>query len=180
MNAMNQIVARDVALNLPENPLLFTLSDYLREVSLESPGYDNSVQQQLRLLESCLRLQADVLQADIVLRVVNRPLAGVRVAAGLLSELATCALKCAKPAPGGSALLKLAFKPVGDTDDVLRFSMAVKTSDEARTIDAGQMGSELAQLPCVASGSVTIEGAMQSATQQGKRAGYSFRAPLLR
>ena len=176
MNAMNQIAARDISINGTENPLLFALSDYLRE-SLSRLDVDAvSIRTDVRLAEAHLMLHACVAHSDIQLDVSGVPVDFFKVTRGTLPVLAIGCLKALRLSPQVGWRMHIVFEPVVKEDEWVAFSMTISAEGRPFDSDLGRAISFLQSLIPVKTGAVLFD--ILKSNQNSKSVTLAFRARI--
>ncbi|MDO9403244.1 MAG: hypothetical protein Q7T87_04375 [Polaromonas sp.] len=156
MNAMNQIAARDISLSGTENPLLFALSDYLREAlsRLEMPVV--SIRNDARIMEAHLLLHGCVAHGAVTVSVEACPPDVFRFQRGTLCMIALHSLKAVGLPVRSECRLHLKFRPVARDDEQAAFSMIITDDRMPADVSADTLIRRLAEIPAVRSGGITV------------------------
>ncbi len=100
MNVLNQLAAHDYSERGEENPLLFALSDYLRDVFLMLDHPLASLAHEARLMEAHATLVAQAMGVDLGFTASAFNADASYLQPGTLTAVAGAMLKAAKPAAG--------------------------------------------------------------------------------
>lgn len=157
MNAMNQIAARDISLSGIENPLLFALSDYLRESLSKLDIAAVNIRTDVRHAEAHLMLHACVAHSTMEMDVSGCPADVFKIPRGTLAVLAVGCTKALRLPAHGRWQLLLSFDPVNRDDEWISFSTSFSLPGKALAADLPYATSLLQGLPIVLDGSVVFE-----------------------
>jgi len=173
MNALNQIAARDIDQKRGENPLLFALSDYLREALTKLDSLHQSVKHDAQLMETHLLLYSNVAHIRIELEIINLPATSVLVSRGMLSKLAITMMKAIRSA-SNSWHMQVAFENIDHASKFLEFCIAIRSIGFVEKIDLSTVRNDLAQLSIIK----TRTAMLLPVTSASSQVGFRFRTQL--
>lgn len=164
MNALNQLAALQIGPPDPDNPLVFVLSDYLRETlsTLESSALP--LAQEIKLMEAHLMLQACVSHTAVELAVTGAQAALAAqatpgsAARGTLSEVVISVFKSVHPRTQAQWTMDVALAPAAHADQAgIQCTISVSTPAGTHPLDTSTVQRELEQLEAVRSARVTLQ-----------------------
>ncbi|RYX93628.1 MAG: hypothetical protein EOO28_17700 [Comamonadaceae bacterium] len=175
MNAMNQIAARDISISGVENPLLFALSDYLRESLSRLDTEIVSLRSAIKLAEAHLMLHACVAHGTMDFAVRGCPAEPFRVARGVITELAMGSLKGLRFPAQGPCKLELSFAQPEKEGLWISFSMEFFTTGRWAGSEPGPTESFMSGLAVVRAGDVVVDMPRMVVSPQGATLFFSMR-----